>query len=730
MPSRDISRIAVSERHCEHPAVYEDPLLNRTRVGLLGAGYIVKSHADALRAIDTVELHAVCDLSIGRARAVATEYGIPEVFDSIEALAASACDVVHVLLPPSHHINAARQLLAAGKHVFLEKPMGLSGDECQEIADLAKARGLKLGVNHNFLFSPAYQEMREAVKSGRAGAVDHLTVNWLYALPILQFGPFNNWMVAAPGNIIFELVPHLAAFAVDLIGPVEVQASVADNPIDLPGDQRVYRRWTAIGRNDRAGLTLNLSITPGQTDRSLSLRSLGTVAHFDFDKGIAWQEAQASDNPIFDNVQNARRTARVIKKNAGRDFRRYIGRLLRKEPGANPFEESVRHSIAAFYNGLPGEMDPRLTGDFGANVIRLCEAIVAKAGHAKSASSTAKAALPASPERPHVLVIGGTGFIGRRLVKALADRGVGVRVLTRDIGSARIDLAGLPVDLVQGSHSDAALLDRALHGIDNVYHLAKADGKRWQDYVTGDIEPTRLLAEACLKHGIKRFIYTGTIDSYASANGEDRITGDTPVDPAIASRNHYARSKAACEALLKDLAKSRGLPLVIFRPGVVIGEGSPPAHMGVGHFVSPTQIDYWGDGINKLPFVLVDDVAEALALALDAKGIDGQTFLLTDAPLLSARDYVAAMEARAGRIAAAPKPIWRHWVVDLVKQAAKQIVRHPNRRGASYHDWNCRAHRARYDSSKTCETLGWKPAGTKDALIERGLNASIDRFLR
>lgn len=705
--------------------------MGKVRVGLLGAGGIMKAHAKAVQASEHAVLHAVCDLSIGRARAAAADFGIPNAYGSIEELIASDCEAVHILLPPSLHIDAARRLIEAGKHVFVEKPFGLSPDECAAVTTLAEERGVALGVNHNFLFAPPYQAIRDAVRSGEIGAVDHLTLNWLYELKLLQFGPFNNWMVASPGNLLFELVSHLAAFAVDLLGPVETLAAVAGNPMDLPGDQRVYRRWNAIGQGGRSGMTLNMSVAPGQTDRSISVRAMGGVAHFDFERGVAWQDEQSSLNPIFDNLHGARNASKTVGRQAIRYFGRYMLRTLRKQAGGNPFEESIGHSVDTFYRNIGGTIDPRLSGRFGTQVIQLCHDIVAKSGVESAQGVHSPAAIPTAPAKPRVLVVGGTGFIGRRLVDKLVKRGVGVRVVTRNVSSAKIDLAGLDVELAQGSHADPTFLDKALDGIDTVYHLAKADGQRWDDYVKNDIEPTRILGEAAVRNGIKRFVYTGTISSYSSDKPGTRITGDTPVDPKIATRDLYGRSKAACEALLQDLQRTKGLPLVIFRPGIVIGEGSPPAHLGVGNFVSSTRVDYWGDGTNKIPLVLVDDVAEALALALDAPGIDGETFLLTDQPFMSARDYVAAVEARAGGgITAASYPIWRYFLTDLVKEGLKNAIRHPNRRSASYHDWASRAHRSAYDSSKTIEMLGWKPAGSREALIERGINAAVDRFMR
>jgi nucleoside-diphosphate-sugar epimerase/predicted dehydrogenase len=702
------------------------------KVGLVGAGYILQSHAKALKAVDGAVLHAVCDQSIGRARAAADQFEIPNVFGSLDEIARSDCDAVHILLPPALHIDAASRMIEAGKHTFLEKPMGLGSEACRALTDQAATRGVMLGVNHNFLFMRGYQPLREAIRTHALGAVDHLTVDWLYPLPLIQFGPFDNWILGAPENLVFELGPHLAAFVIDLLGPIEVNAGFAGSPVEIPGGRCVYRHWHLLGKAGRGSVVLNLSVTPGQKDRSLKVRTSGGIAHFDFERGVGRIERARSTNPIVDNVMTARSAGRDLSREAGLGFLRHALATLRKEPGSDPFGESIAKSVASFYAGVrSGTLDPRHDGRFGTAVMELCERFVRAADPAPAASRPHPAsAIAAPPPKPTVLVVGGTGFIGRRLVERLAKRGLGVRVLSRNPASAEINLEGLAVEIMQGTHGDPATLETALAGIETVYHLAKAEGRRWQDYVENDIEPTRMLAEAALAHGVKRFIYTGTIDSYASGNAAEVITEDTALDPNIATRNHYARSKAACEALLNGMHRDRQLPLVILRPGIVIGKGSPPAHWGVGRFNSETDVTYWGDGRNPLPLVLVEDVADALLRALDVPGIEGRTFLLTDAPLMSARDYVAAVEARAGvRMTARPAPVWKLFAADAAKEAAKHAIGHPNRRPPSFNDWASRTHRARYDSSATQRTLGWKPAGSVACLVE-GINASVDHFMR
>ena len=703
----------------------------RLRVGLLGAGYILDAHAKALRCLPNVDITAVCDVSRSRAEAAAQAHGIAGVYTDLAEMLSSGVDAVHVLVPPQLHVDLTRQILEAGVHAFVEKPMGLSSAACDELAVLADARGVQLGVNHNFLFLPSYERLRQQVRNGTIGSLDHVDLRWLYPLGLIQFGPYNNWMLRAEANLVFELAPHLIAFLLDLVGPLDDLQAKASLPIELPGNQRVFRHWSVTGHRGATGVSLELSVRPGQPDRSVRLRGYAASAELDFERDTLRVDESHSNSALFDALGTSRRARVALRKQARANFRRQFVATLKKRPAANPFLGSIARSVAAFYEGIAtGAMDERLTGRFGAEVIRTCERIVTDAG---AATAPRPAPTPVAPAngKATVLVVGGTGFIGKRLVRDLLAAGHGVRVLSRSRASALYGLEGLGVEIAEGALRDRQAVDRALEGIEVVYHLAKADGQRWADYLENDVEPTRVLAEAALAAGVRRFVYTGTIDSYDSASAAKTIDNTTPVDPAIVRRNHYARSKAACESLLMDLHRDKGLPVVIFRPGIVIGEGCPPAHWGVGMFHSDTRVQYWGDGNHKLPFVLVDDVASALVLGMDKPGIEGQSFLLTDAPLLSAREYVAALSKAAGTVVrAVPTPIWKFFLVDLVKEAAKNAIRHANRKRPSWHDWACRSHAARYDNRQTCEVLGWRPAGVREVMEEKGVAAAVRWYVR
>ncbi len=702
----------------------------RWKVGLLGAGFIVESHAKALKTVPNVEIVAVCDRSRDRAEEAAHAFGIPQVFTALDEMLKADIDVVHVLVPPDLHIDLTRQILEAGKHAFLEKPMGLSAAGCQSLVDLAKEKGLKLGVNHNFLFLPSYEKLRKEARDGTLGNLDQITINWLYMLGLIQFGPFNNWMLREPQNLFFELGPHIVAFMMDLVGPLDRLQTDVFRPIDLPGGNRVYRRWHVHGVKGNTGVDLNLSVTPGFTDRSITVRGHAATAKCDFDRDLYYRDEPSGNGILFDNFFTPLGVARQLTRNAFGNLFKALSNTLQKAPAANPFGESIQRSVQAFYETIGSQLDPRLDGQFGVNVIAACEQITQQAAFEPAENRDQPWTVLPPTQKPTVLVLGGTGFIGKYLVQKLCEKGLGVRVVTRGMSSGNIALAGLPVELVQGDLGDPIFMDKALEGIEIVYDLAKALGDKWEDYYKNDVLVTKNIAERALAAGVKRFIYTGTIDSYYSANPNDVITSDTPLD-THPHRNHYARSKAMCENLLMDLHRSKGFPVVIFRPGVVIGKGCPPAHWGVGMFQSESRMQFWGDGENKLPLVLVEDVADALVLGLGKPGIEGQVFLLTDEPLLSGKEYVDIVSRESGTaIRAEPTPIWKFFLGDAIKEAAKNAIKHPNRKVPSYRDWDSRSHRARYDSSKTKQVLGWKPAGTRQALIERGIIAAVRDFMK
>ena len=202
------------------------------------------------------------------------------------------------------------------------------------------------------------------------------------------------------------------------------------------------------------------------------------------------------------------------------------------------------------------------------------------------------------------------------------------------------------LEIVRGDSASKSDLQSMMEGIEHVYYLAHTNFQTWDENLQRNVEPAISVAKTCLEHGIKRFVYVSTIDSYYAGAKTGTITEQTPLDRHIRRRNYYARAKAAIEAGLTELHRTKGLPLVIFRPGIVIGEGGNPFHFGVGLWATEGVCEVWGNGDNKLPFVLVSDVASAFVRGIQLDGIEGHSYNLVDFPELNARDYVAELQKR------------------------------------------------------------------------------------
>jgi predicted dehydrogenase/nucleoside-diphosphate-sugar epimerase len=701
------------------------------RAAIVGTGYIADFHARAIQSADGVQLVAVCDANTTVAKAFGASWDVPAYASLETLLAEQRIDALHVLVPPDSHYPLTKTALEAGVNVLLEKPMCVSIEESKEILAIATAKGLTVGVNHSMLYEGAFRRLRDHVHSGALGPLDHVTFDYFTELAFIRFGPFNNWMLREPGNALLEIGPHPISGIVDLVGVPDQIDVTADRDILLPGGARVYRRWRIHARAERTAVDVNIELGPGFPKRTVSVRGLVGTAHADLDANICTIDKRTPAAIDFDRYRRSSSLASQIREQSRATLKDYILTKAKLRRRGNPYQVSILDSVASFYEGLrsPMGLDRRISGDFGRSVIETCEAVIRKAnlkGGAKRPSRSQQAS-----SKPDVLVLGGTGFIGRELIGQLLAKGHSVRAAAR--GSS-LQLEGLQSDKLEIVRADMRSgddLKRILEGVDHVFHLATSDAKTWDQFVEREIEPAKVLAKACLDRGVKRLIYTGTIDSFYAGSRAGTITEKTRLDPKIKRRNNYARAKAAIEGLLTEMHHKQGLPVVILRPGIVIGRGGNPFHWGVGKWSSEGVVETWGDGTNKLPLVLVDDVAAGLIRAMEVHGIEGRSYNLVDKPMLSARDYIGGIERLAGfKIEVHPRSIWRFYLGDMLKWPVKVAVGHPDaQRVPSYSDWESRTQRAVFDSSRTREELDWQPISDPDRMMDEGIGGSLAAWL-
>ena len=686
------------------------------RTGIIGAGYIATWHGDAIRNTGAARVTAVCDISRGAAEGLAAAYGAQVFTDVQEMIEAKTVDAVHITTPPQLHCDLAVQCLNAGLHVLVEKPVAVSVEDTRAMAEAAQASGKILAAGHNFMGTPGYARLKRLVEEGRLGRIAQAEINWHFPLAPLRSGPYGLWLLREPRNLLLELGPHLYAFAVDLFGPLEVLHLDVSKPVDLPGMGSRPQVWRVLAQAGDVEIAFNISLVEIMDDRSVTLRGSTGMARFDYaNDTLITHSENASDivmNPFRHQMGLAAQHLREGVVNGVRQFTS----LNRKSAYGVSFQGMVRAFYDAAEHGK--QLHKPFSFDTALPVMEALEATLDKLPPLAAPNIPAKTRDP----KPKALVIGGTGFIGRHLTRALVARGTDVRVLSRGRTGPFADLPD-QVETVGASLQDKDALIAAMDGVEVVYNLAKSLDDTWEAALQNDVGVAVRVVEACQAAGVKRLVYTGTIASYDMSDPGVTITEDTGFSGDMSDRNLYARSKAECEKRLMQMHRDSGLPVTIARPGIVVGHGGPLQHWGIGRWHGAGAVRIWGKGHNVLPFVLIEDVCDGLIAMAEHPDAVGESFNLVGPPMMSARDYFDAIHATMGaRIRVSPGNLHLFWAMDAVKyQLKKHALRRKGAVRASLRDWKSRAHLSPFDNRKPREVLGWSPETDREAFIDKAI---------
>ncbi|HKV11546.1 MAG TPA: Gfo/Idh/MocA family oxidoreductase [Thermoanaerobaculia bacterium] len=703
----------------------------KTRVAVVGAGYVANFHLEVLAGMPEVEIAAICDPDLDRAQAAARQWNVPRAVRSVEELAASTVDVAHVLTPPHLHVPVARQLLEQGIGVLVEKPLALSSAEARELQALADARGLPLGVNHNNVWHPAFARLLSHVRAGRIGRVEHVRICLSVPLAQLEAGDFSHWMFRSPENIVFEQAPHPLSQLHALVGPVQEATTTILGTRELHPGQLFHDRWLVAARGEKATAEIYMAFGQGFNRWTLEVLGSDGSAEADLGHNLFSYEEKTPWLDFWNSFLAGARRGRALVKDARAGLVRYARYTLGIGPREDSYFAGMRGSVQAFYQALRERKALPVDGAQAAEVLDWCETIAAPAVKGRTAPAP-EPALPApGSARPgEVVVLGGTGFIGRRVVQGLLDRGIPVTTIVRRAHGLPPTILSAArsgkLRLLPGSLENREALGNAFDGAKVVLHLATGGGDTWEKVEKSMIRGSVAAAEEALARGVERFVYVSSIAAlYAGADcGTDVLEDSLATDPQPAGRDVYSRGKMAAEAALLKLHHERGLPLVIVRPGVVLGEGTPFQHSGFGLWVRDNHCVGWGLGDNPLPVVTADDVADALVrlAAFEGHDLDGKALNLCSRTPLSAREIVEELRKATGRdLHFHPRPLWASQAMEIGKWMVKKAGRRPGVTFPSYRDLKSRALVPGFSSRTAREVLGWQPLEDREEMLARAV---------
>ncbi|UUX97701.1 NAD(P)-dependent oxidoreductase [Aquabacterium sp. J223] len=246
-----------------------------------------------------------------------------------------------------------------------------------------------------------------------------------------------------------------------------------------------------------------------------------------------------------------------------------------------------------------------------------------------------------------VLVTGGSGFVGARLIERLRADGWMVRALGRSAQAlARVE--GLSAEAVAGDLDDAASLERAARGCDAVVHVAalfKLWGER-REFEQANVQGTRRLLEAARAAGtVRRFVQVGAA-AVVMGDMAPMLRASEGLPRQERRWAPYSASKARSEALVLAANVPGRFETVVVRPPMVWGAGMPTLDH-VAQTVRSGQFRWVGDGSQAMSTAHVDNVCHATGLALE-RGRPGETYFVSDGRDGTLREVFSALLATRG----------------------------------------------------------------------------------
>lgn len=183
------------------------------RVGVIGAGYWGANLIRNCRELGV--LAAVCDTELHALDEVRSKYPGTALFCDADAmLEHGKLDAAVIAAPAPAHAKLALAAIAAGKHVFVEKPLALNVEDAQRVLDAADKAGVTLFVGHVLLYHPAVRALLECLQQGRIGRVRHLRSRRL------------SWgRLRAHENVWWSFAPHDCALMIEIMKETPVKAT-------------------------------------------------------------------------------------------------------------------------------------------------------------------------------------------------------------------------------------------------------------------------------------------------------------------------------------------------------------------------------------------------------------------------------------------------------------------------------------------------------------------------
>jgi nucleoside-diphosphate-sugar epimerase len=357
--------------------------------------------------------------------------------------------------------------------------------------------------------------------------------------------------------------------------------------------------------------------------------------------------------------------------------------------------------------------------------MKTMDAVLGRIAHTAPRYKTLASLVPQT-SGPRVLVTGGTGFVGRPLVRRLVANGYRVRVLARKL--AKVDAVhDTGAEIFWGDVADLESFGEAMSGCNLVVHLAAGTSGSPEDSETATLEGTRNLLELCRRHKPKRLVYISSCSVYGVSDySSGALVPETAsLERFPERRGNYSASRLTAEGYVAEFIKSGAAQTVILRPGTIYGPGGALYTPIMGFSIGSMYVVI-GRGSLVVPLVYVENLVDAIALALEKEQAEGQVFNVVDPGRLTKRRYMDEVVRRvdpAAKVLYIPYSLiyamtWlQERVFDLIKR----------RPVLSCYRLTSSQRSVVYDGSHIARRLGWRPNVSPETAMSALVTAERSR---
>jgi nucleoside-diphosphate-sugar epimerase len=242
------------------------------------------------------------------------------------------------------------------------------------------------------------------------------------------------------------------------------------------------------------------------------------------------------------------------------------------------------------------------------------------------------------------LVTGASGFIGSHIVEALQAKGHQVLALVRPTSDTS-HLKQTRAELVIGDVTDRDSLMRACQGVDWIFHTAAVIDNlaSWTYYYQVGVQGTGNLVEAAAENRVARFIHFSSIVVYGMTAVGRTCTEDTPFQEHPERWNHYVREKVLSEQLVVAAHRAGKVCATVMRPSIVIGPRDRTVIPRLLRLLGSWSGATVGEGNNRVPLVVVEELADICVKAAHLKEAEGKCYNLSGRRVVTQRDITAML---------------------------------------------------------------------------------------